>query len=61
MCVNNNLISNGFVNREIDKNINVIKEIERLKNAVFSCPHVLRCHFPHIELNEHEEVDVSLG
>ncbi len=32
MCVNNNLISNGFVNREIDKNINVIKEIERLKN-----------------------------
>ncbi|NOQ25999.1 MAG: quinolinate synthase NadA [Bacteroidales bacterium] len=37
MCVNNDLISNGFVNKKIDKNINVVEEINKLKkekNAV---------------------------
>jgi len=31
MIVKNELIKNGFVNKEIDKNINVIEEINRLK------------------------------
>lgn len=37
MCVENDLISNGFVNKKIDKNINVVEEINKLKkekNAV---------------------------
>ncbi|MDA3954749.1 MAG: quinolinate synthase NadA [Bacteroidales bacterium] len=31
MCVKNDLITNGFVNKKIDININVIEEINRLK------------------------------
>ena len=31
MSVKNNLISNGFVNKKIDENINVIEEINKLK------------------------------
>lgn len=37
MCVNNDIISNGFVDKKVDENINVIEEIEKLKkekNAV---------------------------
>jgi quinolinate synthase len=37
MCVEKDLISNGFVNKKIDKNINVVEEINKLKkekNAV---------------------------
>ena len=32
MCVKNDLILNGFVNMKIDKNINVVEEINKLKN-----------------------------
>jgi len=31
MCVKNDLITNGFVNKKIDKNINVVEEINKLK------------------------------
>jgi quinolinate synthase len=31
MSVKNNLISNGFVNRKVDENINVLEEINKLK------------------------------